>query len=511
MLSVRLTSLVSPFLARAFGTLPADVPRKPLASVLRTTAFRVALANACAFAVATVALSALFFVFARERVLAQIDSDISGERQTLLATLEDSGVPGLVAALDRRTEGPHRTEAYYQLLGPDGRRLAGNLPHVDTMPGWSWVAVPRDPMAGLDDGLVRAWTEHLPNSGSLLVGRNPRRLDELEDTVRAGLLWSELGTLLFGFMSGYFVSRRVLGGVVTVAEAAGRIGAGDLAHRIPSVGGGPEIAAIRTAVNLMLDRIEKLTDSLRQVTDDIAHDLRTPLGRLRQDLDRSTSSARTTEDFQLAVDRALAETDAIIGTFNALLRIAQVEAQDRRNGFAEVDLSGLLLRLADVYGPTAEDTGHAMPFAVEPGIHVSGDADLLGQMTANLIENALCHTPPGSTIAVTLTAPPCGPSLVVADDGPGIPMADRGRVLGRFVRLDASRATFGTGLGLALVKAVADLHRIALELEDAKPGLRVVLDFPATTASGRLEQGGEMRNTLRHQPRDLMEGIHYEN
>jgi len=462
--------------ARALRTLPARA--------LRTTAFQVALANAAAFAAALAVLSGLFFLFARERVLAQIDSDIAGDRQALLATFEDRGMTGLAAALGRRTEGSRRTEAHYQLLGPDGERLAGNLPPVDTVPGWSWVAVPSDPTVGLEDGLVRAWTERLPGGGSLLVGRNPRRLDELEDIVLSGLLWSELGTLLFGLLSGYLVSRRVLRGVATVADAAGRIGAGDLAHRIPPVGGGPEIAVIGGAVNLMLDRIGTLTDNLRQVTDDIAHDLRTPLSRLRQDLERAARSARTVEDFQAAVGQALDETDAIIATFNALLRIAQVEAQveaqDRRDGFAEVDLSGLLLRLAEIYDPSAADAERRFRAVVEPGVRVMGDADLLGQMIANLIENALRHTQAGTALDISLSVSPRGPRLAVADAGPGIPAADRARVLGRFVRLDASRGTPGTGLGLALVKAVADLHGIALALEDAEPGLRVVLDFPAT-------------------------------
>jgi len=450
--------------------------------VLGTAAFKVVLANTAVFALAFLVLLGLFYVHARGRVLEQIDSDITGERQALLAVLDKESTPGLIAALGRRRD---RAEAHYQLLDPDGHVLAGDLPPVQTPFGWGWVAIPPDPVA-CDDGLLRAWAERLPGGGSLLVGRNPRRLDELEDTVFSGLLWSEFGTLLFGFASGYLVSRHALRGVAIVADAAELIGAGDLAHRIPDVGRGTEIETITETVNIMLDRIGTLTDSLRQVTDDIAHDLRTPLGRLRQTLEMTTRTAQTVESSQAAVDRALDETDAIIATFNALLRIAQVEAEDRRDRFSEVDLTSVVQRLAEVYGASVEEAGGRFRATIMPGVRVFGDVDLLGQMIANLIENALRHTPAGTAINLILSMLPSGrPRLVVADKGPGVPASERQRVLGRFVRLDASRNTFGTGLGLALVKAVADLHGVELALEDANPGLRVVLGFPdpSTVAS----------------------------
>jgi len=461
---------------------PGRLPRRLLA----TTASRVALANALAFALAGVVVFAVLFAVSRGRILSQIDSDIEADRQMLLATYEDEGAAGLRETIQRRIEAARGGQDFYLLRMADGRVLAGNLPLMPVPSGWAWLQVPEgEGKFGLDDGALRADGLALPNGWMLLVGRNPRQLSDLENAFLGALVWTELGTLLFGLASGYLVSRRVLRGVQVIAEEAGRIGPGELSRRIPRLGGGGEIAQIGAAINLMLDRIGALTGSLRQVTNDIAHDLRTPLSRLRQKLERASLHAASEDELRAAIDRALTETDAVIGTFNALLRVAQVEARDRREGFAVVDLSELVIRLADAYGPSAEDAGDHMAVDVAPGVHVIGDQDLLGQMVANLIENALRHTPPGSRITLSLSKDPVGPRLVVADDGPGIPTHERERVLQRFVRLDASRATLGTGLGLALVKAVADLHGASLTLEGTAPGLRAVLAFPSGSARHR--------------------------
>jgi signal transduction histidine kinase len=448
-------------------------------SPFNTAAFRVALANAVAVSlVALLSFAGLYWVSSRH-VLAQMDSEIEGDRQTLLSAYEDGGLSGLKAALDRRTEGARSRHALYLLLGTDGHKVAGNLPAIAVPAGWGWIALPSE-ATDPEDIPVRAYGDVLPDGGKLLVGRDPQRLDDLKEMFVSGFLWAEVGILLLGVATGYLASRRVVHGVRIIAEAADRIGAGELNRRIPEIKRGGEIARIGSAVNLMLDRIGALTDSLRQVTDDIAHDLRTPLFRLRQDLEHASLKAGSVEQLRTAVDRALAETDAIIATFNALLRIAQIEGQAQRSGFAEVDLSELLLRLVDVYAPSAEEAGKQIHAAISPHIHVLGDRDLLGQMIANLIENALRHTPRGSNIKIVLANSPSGPRLIIQDDGPGIPAGDRDRVLGRFVRLEASRGTPGTGLGLALVKAVADLHGMALQLEDARPGLRIVLHLSRT-------------------------------
>ena len=449
-----------------------------LTNLLATTAFRVALANAAAFSLVGIIVFAVLFALSRERILSALDSDLAADGRTLLVTFADAGPSGLLTTMERRVAAGPGSHDFYLLHAADGQLLARNLPDFTIPPQWAWVRVPGGQALGLPDGMLRTVSVDFPNGWRLLIGSNPRQLYDLRNIFLGALLWTELGIILFGLASGYFVSRRVLRGVQTIADEAALIGEGEIDRRIPRLSGGDEIARIGAAVNLMLDRIGALTGNLRQVTDDIAHDLRTPLSRLRQKLERASLHDGSAADLRATMEQALAETDAIIATFNALLRIAQIEGQDRRAGFSDVDLSGLVSRLAEIYGPSAEDAGHHMRAEISPGLHVRGDADMLGQMVANLIENGMRHTPPGTRLSVDLHEVPQGARLTIADNGPGIPPDERGRVFGRFVRLDASRGTPGTGLGLALVKAVADLHGASVALEDNAPGLRVSVAFP---------------------------------
>jgi signal transduction histidine kinase len=218
-------------------------------------------------------------------------------------------------------------------------------------------------------------------------------------------------------------------------------------------------------------------DSQRQVSSDVAHDLRTPLSRLRQQLESARLEAHTVEDYEAAVTDAIADVDAILKIFAALLRIAQVEAGTRKSAFAVVDLSAVFQSIAETYGAVAEEQGQSLTATIEPGITIRGDRELLTQMLANLVENAIRHTPERTQIALVLEKRAAGPVGIVADSGPGIPAEARDRVFRRFVRLEQSRSTGGSGLGLALVAAVAELHGITITLGNNKPGLKVVLEF----------------------------------
>jgi signal transduction histidine kinase len=237
----------------------------------------------------------------------------------------------------------------------------------------------------------------------------------------------------------------------------------------------------------MLDRSHALMDNLRQVSSDVAHDLRTPLARLRQTLELARDEAKTEPQFRAAIDAALAEADGLLDTFSALLRIAQIESKSRRAGFAPVDLSAVMALARDTYGPVAEDGGRRLAATLAPGLAVSGDRELLTQMAANLIENALRHTPPGATVTLDLRREGQGEGqgegqqIVArfADDGPGIPAQEREKALRRFYRLERSRTTPGNGLGLSLVAAVVELHGGTLALGDAAPGLVVEIRLPA--------------------------------
>jgi signal transduction histidine kinase len=247
---------------------------------------------------------------------------------------------------------------------------------------------------------------------------------------------------------------------------------GDLSARIPVRGTNDEIDQLVVSLNAMLDRIQHLMEGLRQVSNDIAHDLRTPLGRLRQRLEDAREHATTTAEYSSAADAAIVEADLLLETFSALLRIAQIEAGAQKSAFADVDLSAVARSVGEAYLPSAEDSQHRLELGIEDGVALQGDRQLLAQMISNLVENALSHTPAGSTVSLSVTA---GPTITVADNGPGIPADERERVFDRFYRLDRSRTTSGSGLGLALVKAIAGLHGMVITLEDNQPGLRVIL------------------------------------
>ena len=259
--------------------------------------------------------------------------------------------------------------------------------------------------------------------------------------------------------------------------AARHIMDGHLNERVPSRGKADEFDRLAANLNAMLDRIQQLMQGLHQVSSDIAHDLRTPLSHMRQRLELARLKAASAADYDAAVERAVADIDGILGVFAALLRIAQIEAGARREGFAPIDLSGVFETIIDTYGPVADDSGHRLTGTVAPGQRIRGDRQLLTQMLANLVENTIRHTPPGTGITVSLAPGPDGPVGQVRDTGPGIPEAAQQKVFQRFFRLDASRMTPGSGLGLSLVAAVAQLHEIRLALSDNRPGLAVTLDF----------------------------------
>jgi len=261
-----------------------------------------------------------------------------------------------------------------------------------------------------------------------------------------------------------------------VQDALGAYASGELSRRLPVSRSGDEIDRMARGVNILLDRIAGLMETTRQVTADAAHDLKTPMTRLRHRL--AEAEGASPAEVQEVIRAAAAEAEQIIGTFEALLRLSEIEAGARRARFDRVDLSDVLETVADAYGPDAEQVAqHRIETKIVPKLHVQGDRELLTQAFANLVENAIRHAGKGATIRVAVAANGAGIEAVVSDNGPGVPAADRERVLRRFGRLEASRSTPGTGLGLTLVNAIADLHQARLQLSDNGPGLKVTVTF----------------------------------
>jgi signal transduction histidine kinase len=278
-------------------------------------------------------------------------------------------------------------------------------------------------------------------------------------------------------VGGVSLSQGFLRRVDEINRATRAIMHGDMSDRIRTGGTDDELDQLGRNLNDMLDRLHGLMEGLKQVSNDIAHDLRTPLSRLKQRLEAVRFDARSIRDYEEAVDQALQDANIALSTFGALLRIAQIESGTRRANFGDLDLSSLMVSLGLTYAAVAEDSGKTLKSSIDPGLHIRGDRDLLTQMFVNLIENALRHTPDGARIDISLRMSEPGPLAEVSDDGPGISESERGKVFKRFYRLEASRSTPGSGLGLALVAAVADLHSARVELSDNGPGLKFALQF----------------------------------
>ncbi len=453
-----------------------------LPRILETAALRLSLAYGLVFAASSAVVFAFVHEQVEERSEEQLQDAVKVETDQLVREAERGGVEALAAQLERWHEEDHRRPASYLLLGPDGRTMAGDLrptTPVERRKGWQRL-VHRDPDGDEDPVLGRG--KELDGGAFLFVAAETEDHDELMASLGRVFLGAAGLSLVLAMVGGLITSAAFLRRLDGFERTAGRIVDGALGERIPTRGTGDEFDRLADRLNRMLDRVQALVESLRQVSSDVAHDLRTPLARLRQGLEAAQREATTAEAQGAAIERALGECDRILGTFGALLRITQIEAGTRRAGFTELELSALFEDVAEIYGPAAEDAGHPLEATIEPGIRLRGDRELLTQLLANLLDNALQHTPPGTRVRLTLARAPGGTAVgTVADDGPGVPEADRARVFGRMVRLDSSRSTPGNGLGLSLVAAVVELHGMTVELMDGRPGAVVRLGFPTVT------------------------------
>jgi len=459
-----------------------------LSRLARSSAFRNGLLYAALFGACTLLLFALVYWQTVGYMQGQLHAMVDSEVQALLAHYRDDGLSGLQGAIADSLESPRATGTHYLLVDAQGRRIAGDLPASMAVLGWSQPSVKRG--RSRDDGgdedaiSVVARGVRLAGGAKLVVAHDAHQLAELRTRLAYALAWGLALMLLMGAAGGALMGGAALRRVESINRVAARIMGGELSRRIPTRGRGDEFDSLAAHLNRMLDQIERLMQGMREVSSDIAHDLRTPLGRLRQSLETARHEAASAADYRRAIEHAIEQTDHILATFAALLRIAQIESGSRRARFADLDLSQLAQSLAETYAPVAEESAHALSTHIEPGINVRGDRDLLMQGLANLVENALTHTPPGSHIEVTLNAAGGSAVLSVADDGPGIPDAALGKVIQRFYRLEASRSTPGSGLGLSLVAAIADLHGVALDLSDNNPGLRATLRLPLAVSTG---------------------------
>jgi signal transduction histidine kinase len=443
--------------------------------ILRSATFRLALIYAALFVVSAGALFGTVFVIASAALQSDMQAVLRTEALQLAEIHRRSGLLGLAEQITRRMNFRTRGPIYYLLQGPSGQVVVGNLPGMPPVEGV--IDFMRDTAADEPDtgrDRLTGFGLRLGDGSFLLVAQDASRLIDMQRAIVRAFIWAGGLTLLLAIGGGVLLGGNFVRRIDTIGRTSRAIMEGDLSARIPVRGTNDEIDQLVIGLNAMLDRIQQLLDGLRQVTSDIAHDLRTPLGRLRQRLEDAREHASNTAEYAAATEAAIGEADALLEIFSALLRIAQIEAGAQRSAFSEVDLSALMRSIGDAYAPSAEDCQHKLEVSIEDGVTLTGDRQLLAQMVSNLVENALTHTPAGSTVKLALRKPGTRLEIEVSDSGPGIPEGERDKVFDRFYRLDRSRTTAGSGLGLALVKAIATLHGLSLKLEDRQPGLAVI-------------------------------------
>jgi signal transduction histidine kinase len=455
-----------------------------LKRLLETSTFRLALIYLASFGISALALLGFLYYATAGFMARQTEETIQAEIVGLAEQYRAEGLDRLRDVIQLRSERqPHRSSIYL-LVDAHGQRVAGNLdrwPDVRPGPDGSLTfAIEVSPDGEtVEQRRARAASFLLDDDFRLLVGREVEDRLQIEAQIRRTLGWGLALTLLLGLAGGFVMSRGMLGRVDAINRTTRRIMAGDLSQRIALKGSRDEFDQLAANLNAMLDQIERLLGGMRQVTDNIAHDLRTPLNRLRSRIEVALLQEPGRAETRALLEATLADAQAMIATFNALLDIARAEAGSERGGFEEVDLAALGRDLADLYRPAAEDKQLTFEYRCAPGLQMRANRHLLAQAVANLLDNAIKYTPPGGRVRLQVERGLSGPVIAVADDGPGIPEAERQRVLQRFVRLDGTRSTPGNGLGLSLVDAVAKLHRAELTLTDSRPGLKVSLAFRA--------------------------------
>ncbi len=473
-----------------------------LRAIFSTTAARLSALYLVLFAVCALALVAYMTGESARFLVNQTQSTVNDEITELAQIYSRAGLPGLVRAIDRRSRAPGAN--LYLIADSTGRVLAGNVGEIDgaILSHEGWTKEPFYYQRYSEDSLdnpkgnsaerfhhALAHVFILPNQMRILVGRDlgePERFKKIvQRALSLALAMMGIGALLIW----YFVGRHALRRIDGVSTASRRIMSGDLTGRLPVTGSGDEFDRLADNLNQMLGRISNLNDGLKQVSDNIAHDLKTPLTRLRNRADAALSTKQTTKEYRAALEDMIGQSDQLIRTFNAILMISRLEAGYSSESVAEVDLSAITADVVELYEPLAEEVGIKLTASIAPGIQISGNRELLSQTLSNIIDNALKYARNehgDATVSVQVEDRSGTPVVEICDTGPGVPEADRERVTERFVRLEKSRSEPGSGLGLSLAKAVMKLHKGEMRIEANEPqGLKVSLLFPEGSAAGK--------------------------
>lgn len=446
------------------------------ARLWRSTPFRLAIGFGLLFATSSLVVYLATFLLLRAEIYSTLDNSVMETYSIIRSSYKSGDVQDVVQSMDSfaRIQGGDRRIFY--LGGADGKRLAGNIPKFQSSTGLQTISAEDVGLPGQERFRIR--TGEL-GGRNLLVGESLEATDDLTEILLANFGWMAVLTTALAGAAGIYLARRAQSRIDAIADTMNEISEGNLSKRVPLKGSGDDIDVISSQINAALDRLSDLMESMRQVSADIAHDLKTPLNRLKLILEEAALRAENSEPLKNQLKDALQESDQINATFQALLRISQIEAGARKTRFARVDIKDVLENIAEIFADVAEDNGQKLAFDATntPECPIEGDRELLTQLFVNLVENAMRHCPAGTEISLVLNRSGDAYAAIVADNGHGIPKDEREKVFRRLYRLDKSRNSPGYGLGLSMVRAIADLHGMSINIEDNHPGARFVLTW----------------------------------
>lgn len=458
--------------------------RSRAARILLSSTFRLALLYVFLLGISVAILLGFIYWSTAGYMDRQTTATIQAEIRGLAEQYRQRGLSGLTAVISERVARDPVGLSVYLLVDERLERVVGNLdrwpPEMPDADGWISFRLREWGLARTEDHAARAQVFKLRGGLHLLVGRDVRDLEAIRTIILNALTWGLAITAALALLGSWLMSAGLVRRLESINQISAEIMEGDLSRRIPATGSGDDFDQLAIGLNRMLERIEALMASVRQVSDNIAHDLRTPLTRLRNTLELLRAELPASGKACVLAEETIADVDEMLTTFNALLRIARIESGSRRAAFQPLDLVALVADLIELYEPVAAERGQRLGYSGAGSVWVFGDPDLLFQALTNLVDNAIKYTQPGGEISVTVVAEAGCARVEVADNGPGIPSVLHDQVFRRFFRADDSRSTPGSGLGLSLVQAVVQLHRASIALSDNRPGLRVELGFELT-------------------------------
>ena len=452
-----------------------------LPSLFGTTSFKLSALYLVLFLLSFLAIGMTVYLLTTHSLEQQLKSNIETEALRLKTEYESGGMAELKDEIDEIDDRPALALFAYGVIDRQERLIAGNLNNFQPSAGWQTGTVMRTPTvnkpekAGKEFLYIRVMA--LPNAIWLGVGHDGRYIQDAGEAIIQAFIWGILLVIALGAGGGLYLSHAFLGKIQRITQSTQAIIAGDLKHRLPVAKNRDELDKLAALLNLMLDKIGALIDNVQQVSNDIAHDLRTPISHLRFRLEDAVKRDFSAEQYKEQITFAIEDVDGILNTFSALLRISQIESGFSRSGFNTVNLSEIVVSVIDALHPVAEEQSKTLHAKIDPDVTLTGDKELLKQLVFNLLENAITHTPENTQITVSLRSVSTQAEFIVADSGPGIAEEHRQKVFQRFCRLEQSRTTPGNGLGLSIVAAIVELHGAKIVLADNNPGLKVVIHF----------------------------------